>query len=625
MVITMRKLKQEEFIERAMRAAKRPVDLSLYVYSGTTKSSTAMCPIHGPFKVKAGTLLRGDGCRKCVGKECGERQTHTRDKFIEMAIKAHGNKYDYSLVEYRGAKFKVAIQCPVHGIFHQIANQHVLGKGCKKCACEKHGKNCRITQDEFLSEARKRHGDRYDLSEVVYQGRTKKIKVICKEHGPFYPQAGNFGYLGSGCPECGRELNGSKRRRKEISYIAEGARVHKGRYSYGKVTRKNGVAMMWVICKVHGRYLQNAQDHLKGIGCMKCARPLRDQGTFMERAREVHGDKYDYSKVEYTKALNKVTIICPTHGEFEQTPSSHISAAQGCPMCAKVGPSTGQLEVHEFLNHHLPAELEHGFDETRRSLDVFIPEKNIAVEYHGLIWHSTAFAKDPLHDYKKHLDAAKLGIRVIHIYEDEWEKKRPIVERLLLSAIGNAPRIFARYTSVVDVDAGTAKKFLDENHIQGCTQRSSCYIGLQHEGRLVACMAFSPSRSIRYNTDNRLWELQRYASETSVVGGASKLLKAFLKRRLCHTLVSYSDNRLFTGGMYTALGFELEHETDPDYCYISNNSRAGRIHKANFQRKHLPSRLEHFDPDKTEVENCADHGWYQLFDCGKKKWTLKCE
>ena len=135
-------------------------------------------------------------------------------------------------------------------------------------------------------------------------------------------------------------------------------------------------------------------------------------------------------------------------------------------------------------------------------------------------------------------------------------------------------------------------------------------------------MSFAVCRSVRTNTDKGLWELQRYAASMTVVGGAGKLLRHFLSINPCHTVVSYSDNRLFTGNMYKKIGFTLAHETDPDYCYVSNSIKDGRIHKSKFQRKYLPSKLKNFDPDKTEVENCFNNGWYQLFDCGKKKWVL---
>lgn len=109
-----------------------------------------------------------------------------------------------------------------------------------------------------------------------------------------------------------------------------------------------------------------------------------------------------------------------------------------------------------------------------------------------------------------------------------------------------------------------------------------------------------------------------------LVGGASKLLKAFLELNLCDRLVSYSDERLFTGNMYQALGFTLEHTTPPDYCYTSGKPKDGRIHKSRFQRSHLAKKFDNFDESLNESENCKNNGFYQIFDCGKKRWMLTC-
>jgi hypothetical protein len=248
----------------------------------------------------------------------------------------------------------------------------------------------------------------------------------------------------------------------------------------------------------------------------------------------------------------------------------------------------------------------------------------LAVEFHGLIWHSTAFSLDPLKDYKKHMAAEAAGIRIMHVYQDEWDKKRDIVERTLLSATGSLHKIYARNTTVSLVDHKVAAEFFALNHLQGSGQPGCC-IGLLQGSTMVACMSFGMARSIRTNIDKGLWELQRYASTCTVIGGASRLLHHFINLNLCHTLVSYSDSRLFSGNMYAKLGFTLEHHTEPDYCYVNNNSNVGRVHKAKFQRKYLPNTLASFDPSKTEVQNCYDNGWYQLFDCGKKKWVLMCK
>lgn len=618
----MRKLTREEFVEKALSRAKRPVDLSQFEYGGSAAKSTAICPTHGPFQISANALMNRIGCAKCFDDSRGDTTRLTTEGFIIKARNTHGDRYDYSLVKYVTSQKKVKILCAVHGEFEQGANSHLGGRGCPKCRNDATGDKWRMSNDEFLARCRETHGDRYDLSKVSYSSMAKKVEIVCPTHGSFFPVAGNFTGLGSGCPGCGREAVGLKSRKPLEYYVARAREKHGDKFSYLGLIYKGPIAFLLIDCPEHGKFEQVAQDHIKGIGCTKCSSPLYDQDSFLSLAKALHKGRYSYENATYYRALEKVQITCPTHGAFWQTPSSHISGGQGCPRCAGVGPSTGQIEIADFLREHAEVALEKRLLPSTRRLDIFLPEHNLAVEFHGLIWHSTKFAKDPKKDYTKHKVAELAGIRVIHIYQDEWEYRQEIVKRTLLSAVGSLQKIGARLTEVRSVDKLEANTFFEENHLQGAP-KSSVFLGLYLENRLVSCMAFNVSRSIRRNTDSGLWELQRYASTCTVVGGAGRLLAKFKSLDLCHTLVSYSDTRLFSGAMYQRLGFSLEHETGPDYCYVSWSLTDGRIHKAKFQRSHLAKRLENFDPSKSEVQNCFDHGWYQLFDCGKKKWVLK--
>lgn len=479
-----------------------------------------------------------------------------------------------------------------------------------------------MSRERFISKCLEVHGNKYDLSRVSYSGMSKRIEVVCPAHGPFFPAAGNFTGLGSGCPLCSRETVGLKSRKPLDHYISRARERHGDRFSYPGISYKGRAAYLTVVCPVHGEFEQNAQDHITGEGCVKCSFPLHSQETFVTLAKAAHNGRYSYEKSVYRKALEKVRIICPTHGEFWQTPSSHINDGQGCPRCAGVGPSSGQIEIAEFLREHAEVVLEERLAPSNKRLDLYLPAHSLAIEYHGLVWHSTKFSKDPKKDHAKHKLAEAKGIRVIHIYQDEWKFRQEVVKRTILSSIGSLPKVGARSTEVRDVSRMDANAFFEENHLQGAP-RSSVFLGLYLEGSLLACMSFNVARSIRHNTDSRLWELQRYAATCTVVGGAGKLLARFRSMGLCDVLVSYSDTRLFSGAMYQRLGFNLEHETNPDYCYVSTSILDGRVHKSKFQRKHLSKRLENFDPSKSEVQNCFDHGWYQLFDCGKKKWVLK--
>jgi len=615
------KITQAGFNAKMLENYGDTLDTSKFVYTRYNGRGVVTCPVHGEYEVSAQNLLKGMGCSKCYhASQTGKYKSNIAE-FIAQARKVHGNKYNYESATYRGAKRKLSIVCPKHGVFEQEAWSHLSGKGCSLCADERVSDISRLSDSEFISRVVEVHGDTYDVGQIKYSGMSKKIEVVCKTHGSFSVQASNFIYRKSGCPKC-KNLKTSERSRRTLqSYAEEGAIKHNGKFTYTGISYEGHAAYLTIVCPQHGEFRQLAQSHMRVVGCVKCSKPVFDNESFVGAASAIHGVRYDYSKAEYSSSLSKVPIICQKHGEFLQTPNCHINMRNGCPRCAGIGPSSGQMEIFEFLKTKVDTVVEFALPGSTKRLDIFIPSRNLAVEYHGLIWHSTAFSTDPLKDNVKHKEAASNGIRVIHVYQDEWLNQRAIVERTLMSALGQLPRVAARKTTISMLEGRVANEFYKENHLQGATN-PSVSIGLYYDNTLVAAMSFAVCRSVRTNTDKGLWELQRYAASMTVVGGAGKLLKHFLSINKCHTIVSYSDNRLFTGDMYRKIGFTLAHETDPDYCYVSNSIKDGRIHKSKFQRKYLPSKLKNFDPDKTEVENCFSNGWYQLFDCGKKKWVL---
>lgn len=570
--------------------------------------------------ISANALMNGIGCKPCSRTESGRKRAMTQEEFILRAKEAHGEKYDYSKVEYVNSQKHVTIICPAHGEFSQSANAHIRGQGCRQCSNGSSGDRNRLSQEEFLVRLTTL-GTGYGLEKVNYTSMDKPITLVCSDHGPFTARAGNALYRKSGCPKCARELTGL-RSRKPLSYYVEKSRaVHGDRFEYLGIEYQGAAAYLRVLCRDHGEFLQLAQDHIKGVGCSKCAVEIYDHPSFINVATRVHGSRYDYSQAIYNKALSKVIICCKDHGPFTQTPSSHING-QGCPRCANVGPSDAQVEIANFMRQFTDVMEEAPIGESRKRVDVFLPEYSLAIEYHGLIWHSTRFKSDPREDYKKHRQLEALGVRTIHIYEDEWELRRGVVERTLMSAVGALPRIYARSAELVEISTSEADEFYELNHLQGRCLAEVAY-ALKEAGEVVACMSFGVARSDRRNTDKTVWELERYAATKTVVGGASKLLKAFLRSGRAKTVVSYSDTRAFSGAMYQALGFELVSESAPDYKYVNGSYKVGRIHKSKFQRKNLPEMLSVFDPNLSEAENCRNNGWYQIFDCGKKKWVLQ--
>lgn len=193
----------------------------------------------------------------------------TGSNFIQKAQAVHGNKYNYSMVEYTTNKNKVHIICPEHGGFWQRPYSHLRGVGCPICGRLKANKAETDTRDIFIQKAKLVHGDKYDYGKVEYINSQTKVTIICPEHGEFI-QAPAMHLSGNGCPKCGRIYA-----RKANTFSAD---------------------------------------------------------TFIAKAKKVHGTTYDYSKVQYVNSRTKVILVCPEHGEFLQAPHKHL-LGQGCPKC----------------------------------------------------------------------------------------------------------------------------------------------------------------------------------------------------------------------------------------------------------------------------------------------------
>lgn len=245
--------------------------------------------------------------------------------FKSKAKIKHDNFYDYSLVDYVNNRTPVEIICPKHGIFRQTPHEHLGGCGCQKCYRERQGIERRKTQEDFIKQLRAIHGDKYDYSKTIYDGANKYIIVTCPKHGDFK------------------------------------------------------------IC---------ANNHLHGQGCRLCAHERiakinsSNNENFIKKAREIHGDKYDYSKVDYSGNKVPVIITCPEHGDFKQRPNDHLMG-RGCPECGKKF-GVAEKAVLKALREKYDVvsyQYKEPFLQSRtsyKSIDFYIPDYKIGIEYQGV-------------------------------------------------------------------------------------------------------------------------------------------------------------------------------------------------------------------------------------------------
>ncbi|UNY40327.1 hypothetical protein KLEP7_gp11 [Pseudaeromonas phage vB_PpeM_ KLEP7] len=259
-----------------------------------------------------------------------------KDTFLEKALELHGDKYDYTSVDYVNSKVKVIIICKIHGEFLQTPNCHLMGQGCPSCALDRKRdriSKTRFTTESFVEKAEVVHGNLYDYSKVIYRAYHEKVTILCRKHGGFN-QAPAEHLSGSGCKYCHHEkLSKIKKLSKE--YVINLAENKYPDYDFSEAQYNGTSSLAKIKCNIHGivdvRWSSILFDNSKYC-CPKCNDKRLSIQEFKDKAVTIHKDKYDYSSAEYSSMSDKVDIICPIHGVFKQTAHIHLKG-RGCQEC----------------------------------------------------------------------------------------------------------------------------------------------------------------------------------------------------------------------------------------------------------------------------------------------------
>lgn len=340
-------LAKETFIEKAKKVHGDKYDYSKVQIINSKSKVVIICKKHGEFLQEANSHLQGRGCPYCSGKKFSFQD------YLEKANKVWNNKYDYSKFEWKGVGSKVCIICPEHGEFWQLPNNHLKGEcGCLECRGK--SKDFKPIQclDDVITQAKQKFGDKFDFSESVWGGSRNHLKIICPEHGEFSTYPRQFLLNKCGCPECN-----SGRKYTTEEYIKAAKKFHQDwDYDYSKVVYKKSTEPVEIICKKHGSFFPIASNFLSGgCNCIKCVQDSYrlTKEEFIKRAKEIHGDYYNYDKVNYVNQITPITITCPKHGDFEQLPGNHLKGCN-CKKCARENlvPSHGEELVQKILNKY---------------------------------------------------------------------------------------------------------------------------------------------------------------------------------------------------------------------------------------------------------------------------------
>ena len=368
----------------------------------------------------------------------------TQDDFIRKSNEVHNNEYDYSLVDFKNTRDDVKIICPKHGEFIQNAGSHLSGKGCRKCGEEEVAKKLKMSQDEFVSRSQKSNNYQYDYSKTKYVNSSTNVIVTCPTHGDFLTSPRNH-LRGSGCPKC----YGTKKRTTQ-EFIDLAKQVHGDKYDYSKSNYLSSEKPIEIICKLHGPFLQIAGNHLNGDNCPICTGNQKSNTIeFIKKSKLIHGDKFNYDKVEYKTNKTPIVITCPKlgHGDFVMKPNSHLSG-QGCPVCSE---SRGEkllsliltelnIEFTRQAKFKDCTNLKTGKYCRKLPFDFYLPDFNTVIEYDGIqhfkgveFWGGdNSFKTQQIRDTIKNQYCETHGIKMIRIpYTMNKEEIKPFIVKSL--------------------------------------------------------------------------------------------------------------------------------------------------------------------------------------------------
>jgi len=424
----------ESFITKAKKVHGDTYNYVKVKYINIDTKVIIICKDHGEFYQVPDDHLQGCGCPLCKVHKLKILNTHTKDTFIEKAIIVHKDTYIYDNVSYIDSQTEVIITCKEHGDFKQRPSSHIKGSGCPKCANLTKGQSQRYTLEQFIAKANMIHEYKYNYVKVKYINIDTKVIIICKDHGEFY-QIPYCHLQGNGCRECANLTKGQSQRYTLEQFIEKASEIHGDTYRYDKVNYINSQTKIIIVCKEHGEFQQNPGSHIQGKGCPRCVKRGRSQiyttEQFIEKAKLIHNNIYCYDKVNYINSQTKIIIVCKEHGEFQQTPCSHIQGT-GCPRCIH--------KTEEFLHQYIkqlyidvipqyksdwcinPVS-NHKFE-----FDFYIPSLNLIVELDGgHHFNETYYNSDPvmmnkLKDIIKMKMAVNNGLHIIRMLQTDIYK-----------------------------------------------------------------------------------------------------------------------------------------------------------------------------------------------------------
>lgn len=331
----------------------------------------------------------------------------TTKDFIERSRKIHGDKYDYSEVEYINSETPVKIYCKnCKKYFMQKPCKHLKGQGCRSCSYNK------LTQEEFINKVRKIHGNKYDFSKTIYKGMNNPVTFFCKKCNKYVTTLAASLARGCGCRECSNKENGQKSKLTKTQFIKRVKKIYKQEFKYlnlDDIKDFHSKVILEIQCPVCGKVFKHTpNNHLRKTGCPFCNDTTISFEEFLKRAEELYGNDYEYFKDTYKNFTTETKMYCKKHDLiFYATPHNHCRH-RGCPKCHTH--SFGELEIQKFLDkYNIRYITQYRFKDCKYKntlpFDFYLPDYNICIEFQGKQHYEEGTIFDRIEsDFKERLE-----------------------------------------------------------------------------------------------------------------------------------------------------------------------------------------------------------------------------
>lgn len=587
---------------------------------------------------------QGQGCPYCSGVRLRSKHGLLSDERPDIARELVDAELSKTLTS--GSNRYVDWRCSKGHVWRgTVANRVTNGQACPYCS----GRKASVGHTDLATT----HPDLADelvdktLATELVAASSRKVMWRCKEGHEWISSVADR-VRGSGCPYCAgkKVLVGFNDLATTDPDIASELVDARDAFAY---TRGSHARLLWRCEHGHEWVAEVASRTINGSGCPYCAnRAVSDENGLAKVRPDLADELVDDSLVDslVVGSRRRVEWRCERgHHWFARVVDRAGVHATGCPVCVSMeGSSSGERSLADCVRVLVGDGVEVFVNDRAiiapQELDVVVPSKHIAIEFNGVWWHSEEAGKGKRYHLEKRLACEAAGYQLIQVWEDVWRDRRDVVLRMLAAKLGCSSRLgelgldaryshrlFARKLGVRRVDGHAAREFLEKNHVQGAVSATR-HLGLFSSDELVALLSIrSPNNNARMRRKVGEWEIQRYATACSVVGGFTRLL-AHAERELrdegveLSRWVSFSSCDVSDGHMYEACGFSRDAEIRPEYMYVGRITNWTRAPKESFQKRRFRDRDDLvFKEGLTERELAHMNGLLRCFDSGKIRWV----